>query len=179
MLDKFVASLGQILQNIDNTVLYMVDSGSNIKDTVTFPNYYSDDMPAVYAKMQELEEANDGKTHVFLIFGIEGFLSAFGPDEQRKVKTFFSNTKNHKHIRIIIADSVGKIKTVEYEDFYRNCVQPIFAIWVGSGITDQFTIKSSTYNKETRAQIPNDFGYNVDRGQAKNIKVLDFYTEEL
>ena len=66
----------------------------------------------------------------------------------------------------------------EYEDFYRACVQPIYAIWVGSGITDQFTIKSSTYNKETRSQIPGDFGYNVDRGNASQIKMLDFYTED-
>ena len=66
----------------------------------------------------------------------------------------------------------------EYEEFYRNCVQPINAIWIGSGITDQYTIKSSTYNKETRSQIPSDFGYNVDRGVARQIKVLDFYTRD-
>lgn len=52
------------------------------------------------------------------------------------------------------------------------------AIWIGSGITDQFTIKSSTYNKETRAQIPFDFGYIIDRGVARRIKVLDFYSKD-
>jgi S-DNA-T family DNA segregation ATPase FtsK/SpoIIIE len=129
--------------------------------------------------MQQVVENNDGVTHVFMIYGIEGFLGAFSSEDQRKVKTFISNTKNHKNVRFIIADAVSKIKTIEYEDFYRNCAQPIYAVWVGSGITDQFTIKSSTYNRETRGQIPNDFGYNVDRGQAKNIKILDFYTEEL
>ena len=79
---------------------------------------------------------------------------------------------------MIIADAVPKIKIYEFEEFYRNCVQPINAIWIGSGITDQFTIKSSTYNKQTRSQIPVDFGYNVDRGNARFIKVLDFYTRD-
>ena len=81
-------------------------------------------------------------------------------------------------MRIILADSVSKIKNLEYEEFYRNNVQPINAIWIGSGITEQFTIKSSTYSKETRAQIPNDFGYNVYRGNCIQIKLLDFYTKD-
>ena len=68
----------------------------------------------------------------------------------------------------------------EYDEFYRENVQPINAIWIGSGITEQFTIKSSTYTKETRSQIPNDFGYNIDRGNAiyvkfKNNLVHSFY----
>ena len=89
-----------------------------------------------------------------------------------------SNLKNKKNIRIIIADSVSKIKLFEYEDFYKNCVQPTNAIWIGNGIVDQFTIKSSTYNRETRSQIPSDFGYKVDKGAATLVKLLDFYTEE-
>jgi S-DNA-T family DNA segregation ATPase FtsK/SpoIIIE len=67
---------------------------------------------------------------------------------------------------------------IEYEDFYKNCVQSMNAIWVGNGMIDQFTIKCSTYNRETRAQIPNDFGYIVDKGNATLIKLLDFYSEE-
>ena len=113
-----------------------------------------------------------------MIFGVETFVNSFEGESLRKLKTAFSNVKNFKNVRIIFADAVTKIKMFEYEDFYRNCVQSIYAIWVGSGITDQFTIKSSTYNKVTRSQIPNDFGYNVDRGNAIQIKLLEFYTEE-
>ena len=57
-------------------------------------------------------------------------------------------------------------------------IQPIYGIWIGSGITEQYTIKSSTYTKETRSQIESDFGYNVDRGNAYLIKLLDFYTKD-
>ena len=88
------------------------------------------------------------------------------------MSTFFFN------IRIIIADASSKIKTLEYDEYYRNCVNPSYAIWVGSGIVDQFTIKCSTFNKETRAQIPNDFGYMVERGNATLVKLLDFHSEE-
>ena len=99
-------------------------------------------------------------------------------DDQIKFKKILLQIKNIPHIRVIIADTVSKIKTYEYDDFYRENIQPINGIWIGSGITEQFIIKSSTYTRETRTQIESDFGYNVNRGIATQIKLLDFYTKD-
>ena len=82
------------------------------------------------------------KNYVFIIHGTETFMSSFNTDTQRKLKTLFSNLKNIKSIRIIFSDSVSKLKLYEYEDFFRNCVQPLNALCVGSCITYQYTIKS-------------------------------------
>ena len=38
----------------------------------------------------------------------------------------------------------------ENDEFYRENVQPIYGILVGYGITEQFTIKSSTYTKRNK-----------------------------
>ena len=178
MLDKFICSLGQVFQNMYNVETIMVDANESIKDTGTFKNYFSTNYQEAMNKLVEIEAAPEDKTYVYIVFGVEAFIRGFDADTARKLKALFTATRNHKNVRIVFADSITKIKMFEYEDFFRNCVQPIYAIWVGSGITDQFTIKSSTYNKETRAQIPNDFGYNVDRGNASQIKLLDFYTED-
>ena len=156
----------------------MIDSNESIKDTVTFSNYYGSNYKDAMDRIEKSLTATDGKTYVFIIFGVESFIRGFDNDTSRKLKTLFTSSRNNKNVRIIFADSITKIKMFEYEDFYRNCVQPINAVWIGSGITDQFTIKSSTYNKQTRSQIPIDFGYNIDRGNARFIKVLDFYTKD-
>ncbi len=178
VLEKFVPSLGQVFQNMSNVELYMIDSTDNIKDTATFDNYYnSTNMTEVFDILEKLSEETN-KTNIFIIYGIETFINAFDSDKQRKLKTLFSNLKNKKNIRLVIADGISKIKLYEYEDFYKNCVQPSNAIWISNGIIDQFTIKSSTYNRETRGQIPSDFGYNIDKGNATLVKMLDFYTEE-
>ena len=115
---------------------------------------------------------------MIVINGFETLKSALSTGDANRLKQLMLDIKSNNNIRVIIADSVSKIKTIEYEDFYRTNVQAINAIWVGSGITEQFTIKSSTYNKETRAQIPNDFGYNVKRGVCTFVKLLDFYTND-
>ena len=133
---------------------------------------------AALNKFEEVCTNSNDKTNFFLINGFETLKSALPTAESNKLKQLMLDIKNNNNIRVIIADSVAKIKTIEYEDFYRTNVQAINAIWVGSGVTEQFTIKSSTYNKETRAQIPNDFGYNVKRGACTLIKLLDFYTSD-
>jgi S-DNA-T family DNA segregation ATPase FtsK/SpoIIIE len=178
ILEKFLPSLGQVFQNMHNVELYMIDSNDNIKDTATFKHYYnSSNMKEMYSVLEKLSEETN-KTNIIIIYEIEPFINSFDSEKQRKLKTMLSNLKNKKDIRVIIADSISKIKMFEYEDFYKNCVQPTNAIWVGNGIVDQFTIKSSTYNKETRSQIPSDFGYKVDKGTSTLVKLLDFYTEE-
>ena len=178
LLDKFVPSLSQVFQNIFNVELNVIDANEVIKDTSTFKNYYGNYLSESLDKLREVYNTDNNKINIFLIFGIETFMNAFDSKTQIEIKTILNNLKNKKNIRVVIADSVDKIKIYEYDDFYRNNVQANNAIWIGSGITEQFTIKSSTYNRETRAQIDNDFGYNVDRGNAILIKLLDFYTED-
>ena len=127
---------------------------------------------------KEAADTSGARTAMFVIHGVEEFINALGTDLGREFKNFLTTVKGNKNIKFIFSDAVTKIKLYEYEDFFRTCIQPINAIWGGSGITDQYTIKSSTYTRETRAAIPNDFGYNVDRGNATLIKLLDFYTED-
>ena len=150
-----------------------------LKFSNKFKNYYSDNTLEVFDKMKDIAYNSTGNNvSLFLIHGVEEFINSLGTGKDREFKAFLAAIKGNKNIRIVFSDSVNKIKLYEYEDFYRACVQPINAIWVGSGITDQYTIKSSTYTKETRAAIPGDFGYNVDRGNAIYAKLLDFFTEE-
>ena len=178
LLDKFVPSLGQVFQSIENVELYMVDSNEVLKDTDIFRNFYTSNIPDVYKKMTELTTNDNGKVNMFMFFGIDQMFAGLTRPEVDNFKSILANLKNYKNIRVVIADSVAKIKSIEYEEFFRNSVQTLNAIWIGSGITDQFTIKSSTYTRETRGQIPLEFGFNVTRGNATLVKLLDFYTKD-
>ena len=177
ILDKFISSLGEVIQSIDNVELYVIDSDEIIKDKTKFSNYYSVESSEALAKIEEITKATDDKIHMFIINGFETLRSSLPAADSSKLKQLIGDLVSGNSSRVIIADSVSKIKAIEYEDFYRANVQAINAIWAGSGITEQFTIKSSTYNKETRSQIANDFGYNVRRGNCTLIKMLDFYSK--
>ncbi len=177
IMDKFISSLGEVLTSVNNAELYVIDAGEIIKEPDKFNNYYSDDYQAIINKLDEINNSSNEITNVIMITGFDNIKNGITTADYNKLKQIL-NIKAKNNIKIILADAVSKIKTLEYEDFYRDNIQAINGIWVGSGITDQFTIKSSTYNKETRAQIPNDFGYNVKRGTSTLIKLLDFYSKE-
>ena len=179
-LDIFIKSLGKIIQNINSTELYMIDAAEIIDNTdKTFKNYYNTNYLEALNKLEEISNTkNDNNTHVFIILGLDALKNGLSSSNQTKLKNCLLNLKSIPHVKVIIADAISKIKNYEYDEFYRENVQPINAIWIGSGITEQFTIKSSTFNKETRSQISNEFGYNVERGTATLVKLLDFYTKE-
>ena len=177
-LESFVPSLGQTIQKINNTKVYMIDSYEEIDDSESFENYYTNNSQEILQSLEEATESSDEISKVFIIYGLDNLKNSLSAEDQRLLKNLLWKIKTIPTVRIIVADSVSKIKTFEYDEFYRENVQPIYAIWIGSGITEQFTIKCSTYNRETRSQIPNDFGYNVERGNATLIKLLDFYSKE-
>ena len=178
LLDSFVLSLASVISKCNNTDMYFVDANQLLTDTSILNNVYNNEFKNVYNKALDLIKNNSNKNNVFVVYGVESFINSFTDEQKVKLKSLFNNLKNIKNIRMIFVDSIIKLKSIEFEEFFKNSVQPINAIWIGSGITDQYTIKCSTYNKETRAQIPNDFGYKVDRGNAIQIKVLDFYRKD-
>jgi len=177
-MDNFIQSLGQVLQNNNNTEVYMIDANESIIKTDVFNNYYSKNYDEILTKFEQIINTPNEKINMFVMFGFDTLRNGLSNEKQLKLKELLLKIKNVSHVKVIIADAVSKIKNYEYDDFYRENVQPLSAIWIGSGITEQFTIKSSTYNKETRSQIANDFGYNIDRGMAKLIKLLDFYSKD-
>ena len=177
IIDKFVASLGEVIGKIANTYVYVFDFNDYIGDNSLFTNYYNNNSDMAFNAL-ESALTNTFGNHVFIIYGIDNFKNGLTLDNQNKFMNILNNLKNYPKIRVILIDDINRIKNYEYEDFYRNNVQPTFAVWLGSGVTDQYTIKCSTYNKETRGQIEIDFGYNIFRGNAKLIKLLDFYSKD-
>ena len=176
-MDKFIPSLAQVIQNINGVNLYVVDADDIISDSSIFTNYYGSSNPDFLNKFEEISQ-NSNEQSIVLFYGFDSYKGKLSSEDDSKFKNLLSNLKTNTSVKVIIADAVAKIKNYEYDEFYRDNVNAINAVWIGSGITEQFTIKSSTYNKDTRAQIPNDYGYNVVMGNAIFIKLLDFYTED-
>jgi len=65
-LEKFVPSLGQVFQNINNTELYMIDSSESLKDPKTFQNYYGANCNDALNKLEEISNTNNNKINIFI-----------------------------------------------------------------------------------------------------------------
>ena len=64
------------------------------------------------------------------------------------------------------------MKTFAYDDWYKNSVDDSFGIWLGNGISDQYSLKLMSTPRELREEIPEGFGYVVKNGKATLVKFV-------
>ena len=81
-------------------------------------------------------------------------------------------TKDIRKLSCVIVDTIDNIKQFEYESWYKTVVPSNHAIWIGDGISDQYTIKLSKNPKYIKEEIGNRFGYSIKKGNPVLIKVL-------
>ncbi|ETI69497.1 type VII secretion protein EssC [Neobacillus vireti] len=95
-------------------------------------------------------------------------LSADGKD---KLKVFLEKGSSLA-VHLIIGDQADRINSISYESWFKNQVSQSDGIWVGSGITDQYVLKTNKTTSEMYQEIPNDFGYVIKKGKPVLVKLL-------
>ena len=80
--------------------------------------------------------------------------------------------KDIRKVSCVIIDTIDNIKQFEYEAWYKSTVTNNYGVWIGDGISDQFTIKLSKNPKYIKEDIGNGFGYSIKKGNPILIKVL-------
>ena len=83
-----------------------------------------------------------------------------------------SDSKNYGLDNYIIIDSSDKVKGFAYDTWYKESVDDSQGIWLGNGISDQFTLKLLSTPRELREEIPEGFGYVVKNGKATLVKLV-------
>jgi len=114
------------------------------------------------------------KPVVCIIVGIESLLLKVTPDVKNKFYNLIETSNLIQTIKFILVDSIDIFKKMEYDIWYK-AVKNNQGIWIGNGISDQYTIKISKITRELQAELEPGFGYIVKRG----IPVLTkFLTDE-
>ena len=78
-----------------------------------------------------------------------------------------------KKINYIFVDTADQFKEREYEQWYKDSITNNSGIWLGSGINEQMAIKLIKLVKNAPAEIPYNFGYLINHGVAREIKLLE------
>ncbi|MEH7115070.1 type VII secretion protein EssC [Neobacillus niacini] len=92
-------------------------------------------------------------------------------DGKDKLKVFLERV-NGLNVTIIFSDAVDKLSSYTYEPWFQNHVSLSEAVWVGNGIADQYTLKINKISNDMYGELPEDFGYVVNKGKVKLVKLL-------
>lgn len=131
-----------------------------------------------YNKFEEslLSKNVKGET-LCIIIGLDKFWDIIG---KREVDFYnlLKNANETKLFNFIIVENLKKMKSHEYEQWYKNYISGDTGIFVGNGIDDQYTINISTPRRELKGNCGTSYGYVITSGNAVQIKLLEM-TEEV
>ena len=111
------------------------------------------------------------KQVVCFILGLDKFIN----DANIGESNFYSLLKKAEQLKnysFVLIDNFNKIKSHEYNEWYKNYVSGDSGIWVGNGVGNQYLIKVSTSYKSMPNNCGNSFGYLIKQENATMVKLL-------
>ena len=75
-------------------------------------------------------------------------------------------------LKLIIVDVIDNIKSIGYDTWYKSNTDLAEGVWIGNGISNQFTFKITTNSRILRQELEPKFGFVLEKGKATVIKLL-------
>ena len=108
-----------------------------------------------------------------MLLGFNKFISSLSSEIKEKFINILSKAKETLKLHFIFIDIPAGFKPYEYETWYKSTLNTISGLWVGDGFAEQYLIKPTKVIQDYYAIIGNNYGYIVENGQVKFIKILE------
>lgn len=173
-----------------NSYNLIVINASDITLDEKYTNYYNyinNNFNEIFNELEELSsdkyeiyKANNYKNNIFkdnkktycIIIGVDNFRNKLNDAFKQKFQNMFNNFKNLDLVTFILIDSIDKIKKIELEPWYKNCVSNNDGIYIGNGINDQFSLRYTTKLDEMKQDVPNKFCFVIKKGKPMYVKYV-------
>ena len=185
--ESFVPEFLKVCSYNKNLAITFIDAEKMFENEKFNCTYAKDNLDSIFdkvysyaSKLNEVYVANNYSDQsisgcqdlLVIIMGISQFKNKLSKDNQEKLEKFMELLKDIRKVSCVIIDTIDNIKQFEYEAWYKSTVTNNYGVWIGDGISDQFTIKLSKNPKYIKEDIGNGFGYSIKKGNPILIKVL-------
>ena len=117
----------------------------------------------------------DYDSRTIVITGIDKFKMLMANEFNTLFADMVIKVKTMPKVNILIIDGVDNFKKMEFENWYKTIINPSRGVWIGDGITTQFTLKSTLSARTLSMRLDNSFGYFIDGSTTVLFKAI---TEE-
>ncbi len=104
------------------------------------------------------------KPVVCIIVGVSSLLLKLNDEMKKKYNSLIEKNNAMQIIKFVFIDTIDVFKKMEYDEWYRSVMKNNNGIWIGNGISNQYTLKLAKITREMQSDIPLGFGYIVKRG---------------
>ena len=135
--------------------------------------YSSDNCKTGIDRLKSLYENNNSeKTQIIFISGINTLLNRLDTTEKNELTKILEDCKKYRNIKVIIVDTIDTIKAIAFDGWFKSSVDLSDGIWLGNGISNQFTLKVTTNSRLLRAEVEPGFGYIINKGKTTLVKFI-------
>jgi S-DNA-T family DNA segregation ATPase FtsK/SpoIIIE len=117
--------------------------------------------------------------NICIINSFSDLTARLSDDANDKLKVFLEKGETSYNMNFIICDSITNISSVSYESWFKSKVSLTDAIWIGNGISEQYLLKISKITNDMYQEIGEGFGYVINKGKVKLVKLLSSMTKDL
>ncbi len=139
--------------------------------------YYSEDAGIISRGFNEIHDlifmANREKPLLVFVTGVEKWISTIPADIKSDLGGYFSKIQEMKNCYFIFVDRLDDIKSLNYENWFKQFVTTDYSIFVGRGLNNSTIHNLVTPLRTLGMIIPNNYGYNIKTGIATRIKVVE------
>ena len=130
-----------------------------------------------YEKFVSLAEKSNKKHTICVIIGIDKLLTEYG-DMGNAFNQTMNQLEENENNSFILVETANKLKSHEFEPWYKEYITKEDGIWVGNGIDNQYLINISSNRRELKNNCGSSFGYVVKEGIAILVKLLEMKEKE-
>ena len=171
---QFITALMSNILTINNTECIVFDPNSILpeinNDRITYSKNECVDSLNKLASVYN--ENNPENTAFCFMMNMSTMLNKMSEENKSKLIELITKAANNGNIKIIIIDTIDAIKTMSFENWYKQNTDLAEGIWLSNGISNQFTLKVVTNARLLRGEVPPGFGYIIYKGRATLIKLM-------
>ena len=161
--EKFNYKLNFVNNNFNKFVDSLKNADNAIQDILIKTN-------------MNLRSVSNIKNTFVVILGLDKFLNKLDDEHKNIFKEILSNQKETLKITFVFIDLPGSFKKYEYEEWYKNNVNNTEGLWIGLGISNQYTIKLNIQPSGINT-IDNDYLIAVKNGIPTIVKMINEINE--
>ncbi|MGL5152194.1 MAG: type VII secretion protein EssC, partial [Clostridium sp.] len=191
---SFVQGITEIISEYNNTTLVIDCKGAFNEDNSKKYRYISKEKDVsdvtleifktlverhntIKLSTQKGEEPPKYEKIKVIIYSFSEYMSKLTEDGRDKVKVFMTNGQAKYNINFIIVEDTSAISEITYEEWFKKHCTLKDGVWLGNGISEQYTLKVNKLSRDMYGEIPKGFGYVLNNGRASFVKLVSSVNE--
>ena len=167
----FVTGVIKMITKIPGTKCMVLDASEILGEDI--PNGIEVDTGDCSTGIDKIMNLPDSSTPtVCVITGIGDLLSKMDISKKGEFTDLLDKKIKSETLKIVLVDVIDNIKSIGYDSWYKGNTDLAEGVWIGNGISNQFTFKISTNSRILRQELEPNFGYIIEKGKAYVMKLL-------